>query len=217
MATHAKSSKVALTRERRQETWHNLTSEQQEVLKQHIRYQHTSLFVDQNLIGHGSTWQFVTYNYNDSYDANNGPQLYCDCGRRLKHQYVLQNEDGTLIKLGITHFADHIGIPEAVMRQLQTKIHHLDFGLDELLQRIRRHAGLNSEMRQWFIDNHTAYPDLPVDAIDFVAHSLPLEKDIQAEIVRQYKKATYTPKPRQPRRKKSKLNKAAWQELFRDT
>ena len=216
MATHAKSSKVSLTKERRQETWHNLTSEQQAVLKQHIRYQHTSLFVDQNLIGHGSTWQFVAYNYNDNYDANTGPQLYCDCGRRLKHQYVLQNQDGTLIKLGITHFADHIGIPEAVMRQLQTKIHHLDFGLDELLQRIRRHAGLNSEMRQWVIDNHTAYPDLPVDAIDFVAHSLPLEKDVQAEIVRQYKKATYTPKPRQPRRKKPKLNKAAWQELFRD-
>ena len=132
MAT-AKTKKVALTRERRQETWHNLTPEQQAVLKQHIRYQHTSLFVDQNLVGHGKNWEFVAYNYNDNYDSNSGPQLYCDCGRRLKHQYVLQNEDGKLIKLGITHFADHIGIPEAVMRQLQTQIHHLDFGLDELL------------------------------------------------------------------------------------
>ncbi|MCW0926269.1 hypothetical protein [Weissella sp. LMG 11983] len=47
MAT-AKTKKVALTRERRQETWRNLTTEQQAVLKQHIRYQHTSLFVDQN-------------------------------------------------------------------------------------------------------------------------------------------------------------------------
>ena len=72
MAT-AKTKKVALTRERRQETWHNLTPEQQAVLKQHIRYQHTSLFVDQNLVGHGKNWEFVAYNYNDNYDSNSGP------------------------------------------------------------------------------------------------------------------------------------------------
>lgn len=63
----------------------------------------------------------------------------------------------------------------------------MDFGLNELLQRIRRHAGLNSEMRAWFIDNHTAYPDFPIDAVDFVSNNY-LGKGCTGWIVRQYKK-----------------------------
>ncbi|WP_314425830.1 hypothetical protein [Leuconostoc lactis] len=212
--TRPKSHKVALTKARRQETWQQLTAEQQAVLIQHIRYRQTSLMMDRQLFGRDGQWLFKAYHFNDAYDTPTEKQLYCACGRRLKHQYVLENGEGTEIRLGITHFADHLGIPETVMRQLQTQIHHINFGLDEILQRIRRHAGLNPTMQQWFITHHHNYPDLPPDALDFVRVGLPLEKPVQADIFRYYKQATYQPKPRRP--KPAKLSQKAWAALFQD-
>lgn len=210
-----KSNKVSLTKERRQETWTQLSSEQQLAIQRHIRYQQTSLFMNYELVGHGRHWSLVDYHENLNYDTKNSPQLYCDCGRRLKHQYVLINDLGEQIKLGITHFAYHIGISEQVARQLQAQIHHLNFGLDELLQRIRRHAGLNSDMQRWFLDNQDLFADAPTHTVDFVTNNLPPDREIQAEIVRAYKKDTYVKKPR-VRKKTTKLNKNAWQEIFRD-
>ncbi|HCH60615.1 MAG TPA: hypothetical protein DEW45_04060, partial [Leuconostoc lactis] len=116
--TRPKSHKVALTKARRQETWQQLTAEQKAVLIQHIRYRQTSLMMDRQLFGRDGQWLFKAYHYNDAYDTPTEKQLYCACGRRLKHQYVLENGEGTEIRLGITHFADHLGIPETVMRQL---------------------------------------------------------------------------------------------------
>ncbi|MGX7041793.1 hypothetical protein ACWN9M_08540 [Leuconostoc lactis] len=43
---------------------------------------------------------------------------------------------------------------------------------------------------------------------------LPLEKPVQADIVRYYKQATYQPKPRRP--KPAKLSQKAWAALFQD-
>lgn len=212
--TKPKSTKVALTKARRQETWQQLTPAQQAVLTQHIRYRQTSLLMNRQLLGRDGQWFFKAYNYNPGYDTPSAKQLYCDCGRRLKHQYVLQNASGTRVQLGIIHFADHLGLSETVMKQLQTQIHHIDFGLDEILQRIRRHAGLNSEMQHWFLSHHQDYPNLPTDTLDFVSQGLPLEKHIQAEIIRQFKKATYQPKPQRPKLKK--LSKKTWTALFQD-
>ncbi|MGK4144582.1 hypothetical protein AB0X56_04815 [Weissella paramesenteroides] len=213
--TKQKTKKVSLTKQRRAETWHQLTSEQQAVIQKHIRYEQTSLFMNHELVGHGRHWSLVAYHENFNYEDTHKPQLYCDCGRRLKYQYVLANDLGEEIKLGITHFADHIGISEPVARQLQTEIHQLNFGLDELLQRIRRHAGLNQEMRHWFIDHQMAFKNLPPQTVEFILQNLPPEREVQADIVRAFKKATYVKKPR-THHKKSKLDKNAWQELFRD-
>jgi len=217
MVKHPRSTKVSLTRQKRQETWQQLTTEQKRVIQAHIRFQHTSVFVDQNFVGLTGEWEFVAYYFNDNYDDHHGPQLYCDCGRRLKHQYVLQNQTGQLIKLGITHFADHLGVPEDVVKQLQTQLHHINFGLDELLQRIRRHAGLNADMRTWFLTHQHEFNDLPTEAVPFIENQLPIDKENQATIVRAYKKATYVPKPTTtPKPRKKKLNRQVWQELFRD-
>lgn len=215
VSKYPKSKKVSLTKQRRQETWAQLSYEQQLVIRRHIRYQQTSLFMNYELVGHGRHWSLTDYRENFNYDTQIGPQLYCDCGRRLKHQYILVNDLGDEIKLGITHFADHIGIPEKVARQLQAEIHHLNFGLDELLQRVRRHAGLNADMQRWFLSHQDLFPDAPVHTADFINNNLPPDRDIQADIVRKYKKATYVKKPR-THTKKAKLSKNAWQEIFRD-
>ena len=213
--TKPKTKKISLTKQRRAETWQRLTKEQQSVIQKHIHYQQTSLFMNHELIGHGRHWSLVAFHENMNFNSPSSPQLYCDCGRRLKYQYVLTNNLGEEIKLGITHFADHIGIPEAVARQLQAEIHQLNFGLDELLQRIRRHAGLNQEMRNWFIIHQDEFDDLPPNTVDFITQNLPPERKIQTDIVRAYKKATYV-KKEHVHRKKTKLNKKAWQEIFRE-
>jgi hypothetical protein len=70
-------------------------------------------------------------------------------------------------------------------------------------------------MQRWFLDNQDLFADAPTHTVDFVTNNLPPDREIQAEIVRAYKKDTYVKKPR-VRKKTTKLNKNAWQEIFRD-
>lgn len=146
------TKKTVLDRQTRQAIWQQLTYEQQQVLNNHVRFWQTSLFMNQNLLGESTDWEFQAYQLNENYDQPTLPQLFCDCGRRLKHQYVLVNQvSGKVIKLGISHFADHAQIPEPVMRQLQSQIHQLNFGLDETLRRVRRGVRLKPEVKEWLL------------------------------------------------------------------
>lgn len=150
------TKKTVLSKEERQRIWQLLTPAQQAVLNEHVRYRQTSLFTNSNLLGESTDWEFVAYNLNENYDSHDGEQLFCDCGRRLKHQYILQNQSsGKVLKLGISHFADHAQIPEPIMRQLQTQIHQLNFGLDETLRRYRRGVRLNANVKAWLLTQKT--------------------------------------------------------------
>lgn len=167
------TKKTVLSKEERQRIWQLLTPAQQAVLNEHVRYRQTSLFTNSNLLGESTDWEFVAYQLNENYDNVQGEQLFCDCGRRLKHQYMLQNQtSGKMLKLGISHFADHAQIPEPIMRQLQTQIHQLNFGLDETLRRYRRGVKLNPAVKAWLLaqDTHNYAPFTQ----EYVAVDLPL-------------------------------------------
>lgn len=210
MFMKTRSSKTTLTKGERQRLLGLLTPEQRVVIQNHVRFQRTSLFANQNLLGESTNWEFMEYHFNDNYDTNQGPQLFCDCGRRLKHQYILRNlNSGKTLKLGINHFADHTDIPEKVMKQLQNEIHHLDFGLDETLRRFRRGVKLNPELEAWLLKEKPEQFDKY--AFDYAKVALPLTvEDTQlvrnefAKHERQLKKASEPVKPRTRRTKKVK-------------
>lgn len=168
-----KTKKTVFTKETRQEIWQQLTPRQQKVLNEHVRYRQTSLFTNHNLLGEVTDWIFVAYHLNVNYDDLTQTQLYCDCGRRLKHQYWLKNKtSGKVLRLGINHFADHANIPEQVMHQLQMQIHQLNFGLDETLRRYRRGVKLNPEIKTWLLQQNAK--DYSPFVMDYAQVNLPL-------------------------------------------
>ncbi|ABE00566.1 hypothetical protein [Ligilactobacillus salivarius] len=47
----------------------------------------------------------------DNNQGKNIPKLKCECGKKLRYQYILRSSSGKELKLGVTHFAQHAGIP----------------------------------------------------------------------------------------------------------
>ncbi|GGA80526.1 DUF3895 domain-containing protein [Ornithinibacillus halotolerans] len=63
-------------------------------------------------------------------------QLYCECGRPLRYQYVVQNNvTGEIKRFGMTHFQEHTGISPQLAREIVKGIERIDYELDEILQK----------------------------------------------------------------------------------
>lgn len=211
-----KTTKTVLDKAERQRIWQLLTPNQQTVLNNHVRYRQTSLFINSNLLGEASDWEFAAYQLNENFDYPNAPQLYCDCGRRLKHQYTLiNNTSGKKLRLGISHFADHASIPENVMRQLQNQIHQINFGLDETLRRYRRGVQLKPEIKAWLLKQNRqiyskfvfeyAQVDLPLTIEDTAIVRSNFGKYERAQVK---KLAPSKPRKRRTKKVKKQENKA---------
>ena len=80
-------------------------------------------------------WDFVEHIY---IEDNNWHQvgLQCDiCNHALREQYTLQNKlDGRVIHYGKDCFAVQTSLPTFVLREVE----HIDYELDELLQKIKK-------------------------------------------------------------------------------
>lgn len=81
-------------------------------------------------------WELLDY-----IDA--GPQwrtessLFCECGRQLRLQYVIENKKTHELKrFGITHFEEHTGIPAYLALQIKNGMASIDYELDEILIKI---------------------------------------------------------------------------------
>ncbi len=60
--------------------------------------------------------------------------LYCDCGRRLKNQFILRSRTtGRQLFLGISHFQQHASIPHKVAREIQAGINEINLYMDSIL------------------------------------------------------------------------------------
>ncbi|MCT4395473.1 hypothetical protein EFS54_00335 [Periweissella beninensis] len=211
-----KTTKTILSKAERNRLWQTLTAPQKTVLLAHLRYQQASIFTNNNLLGKATDWQFMAYRYNQYYDEpKQHEQLYCACGRRLKHQYILKHQlTGEQLALGINHFADHTDIDAAIMRQLQAKIHEVNFGLDETLRRYRRGVKLKPAIVTWlttqksnqFSDTILAYAqaNLPLTVAD-----TQLVRQAFAKYERQQQKASNpNQRPRQTKKQKRIQNQA---------
>ena len=125
---------TALSVKKRTEVYRTLNSEQQALITKHRKFKIRSLFLKNNYLD-DSEWEFETVNTDWSYDRQEKSyHLFCDCGKALKYQFVLKStKNKKLIKLGISHFADHLGISQMVANEIKTGVNHIDIALDELL------------------------------------------------------------------------------------
>lgn len=122
----------------RQEMLQNFTDSQQEILMKH--YKHYKHYKQDALMTRiyqiDEDWQLIDFkiNYNYGLVDDEAHNLYCECGRQLKYQYVIysQKED-KVFKLGIEHFKKHMDIPQNVANQIKNHSYKMDSWLDEIL------------------------------------------------------------------------------------
>lgn len=128
-----------LTIRERWEIYARLTIPQRQVIDSHRKFLIRSAFIEDSYLNQ-SDWEFVDLKIDETYPEKHKKErmLYCDCGRRLKFQYVLRSKkSGENIKLGIQHFKDHLNMPGEVAKEVNQRMNQVDFGLDELLWRKR--------------------------------------------------------------------------------
>ncbi|WP_171038244.1 DUF3895 domain-containing protein [Aquibacillus sediminis] len=116
------------------------------------------------------SWQLEDY-IDAGPDWQKHSQLYCQCGRRLRYQYIVQNmETGEVKMFGINHFEDHFGIPPKLVKEIKNGIAQIDFEMDEVLAKITSGWTLADE-------GIAAIPpsiEIPKDIQEHVDHDIPL-------------------------------------------
>ncbi|MBT2218606.1 DUF3895 domain-containing protein [Virgibacillus dakarensis] len=81
-------------------------------------------------------WEFVDYIDAGPHWRMNLP-LFCECGRSLRYQYIVQNNKTNEIrKFGSTHFQEHTGIPAHMTQAILKGFEQIDYELDEILLKI---------------------------------------------------------------------------------
>lgn len=127
---------------------HTLSSDQKEFIELNLKRSRKDVF-DTNLardkgeesinIQDEDEWGFSEYNYDE--DQN----LKCECGRSLKHQFVVINKStGVIRKFGKDHFHIHTGIPKQIVNDILKGFGKIDYDLDELLYKVK--CGWNREV-----------------------------------------------------------------------
>lgn len=119
----------------RQEMLQNFTDNQQEILMKYYKnYKKDALMT--RIYQIDEDWQLIDFkiNYNYRLVDDEAYNLYCECGKQLKYQYVIysQKED-KVFKLGIEHFKQHLDIPQSIANQIQNHSYKLDSWLDYIL------------------------------------------------------------------------------------
>lgn len=127
---------VTLTRKQREEILTQLTKDQVEALGQFTRYAMLSKFHTGHYLKN-TDWQFVGLIVDPWYHQAHqhlGENLYCDCGRRLKNQFILRSRStGRQLSLGITHFQQHASIPAKVAYEIQQGVNEVHLYMDSIL------------------------------------------------------------------------------------
>ncbi len=150
-----------LTSEERQKLATHLNQTQRDFLAEQRRYRLQSQFLNASLEA-GADWEFVDYHE----DPQMTGQLKCECGRTLKYQYVVvEKKTGVVHKFGITHFAQHMAVPEKVAHQVASGIQRIDVGLDEILVNTFQEHLVPS---QSLVDFITAHPETSRYAEEFM-------------------------------------------------
>lgn len=128
-----------LTASARAAIWAQLSETQHDVLQARTLYAGKSqLFND--IYARGSRWRLTAVNIDTRWDQarrnlHAHPHYVCQCGRVVKYQYVLTGAQPPheRLTLGSTHFAQELGIPEDVAREVRQKVNQIQLYMDEVL------------------------------------------------------------------------------------
>lgn len=127
---------TALRAQQRAQIMKSLTADQARALNEFTRYAMLSQFHTNHYL-RNTDWEFQGIVIDPLYHldhAHRGQNLYCDCGRRLKNQFILRSRStGHRLALGISHFQQHASIPETVIREIKRGINEIDLYRDAIL------------------------------------------------------------------------------------
>lgn len=148
-------NKPKYTATERDKIYKSLTTAQQHVLDDYKKRQMSSKILEVSYM-RSSKWEFVGYNIDPDFVQGKKAKFYCECKRPLKYQFVLQARKNPkeVRKLGISHFSDHLGIPEKVVREIYTGLTHVDMSFDELLWLKKRGTKFPSRLWQRYVYAH---------------------------------------------------------------
>lgn len=66
------------------------------------------------------------------------PELKCHCGRPLRYQHIVEHKQTKeVLKLGINHLQEHMGIDATVVKGIMEGFDKIDLELDEILDKVR--------------------------------------------------------------------------------
>ncbi|GAB6431314.1 hypothetical protein bcgnr5372_46140 [Bacillus luti] len=144
--------KTLLSELQRERILQSMSDEQRSYIEEHIRLDRRSMFANELAdFKSDQQWELI-----DFIDAGEISDLKCQCGRRLRRQYIVQNiVTGEIIKLGSTHFEEHTGIPKNIAGQVKKGIHKIQYDLDELLNKFEKQQlskGLIASCKEFGVD-----------------------------------------------------------------
>lgn len=129
-------------------------------------------------------WEFIHYEDAGKHWRKNS-SLYCECGRKLRYQYILKNKTTGLIKsFGLNHLTEHTGIQPEYARQIVKKLSNLERERSEIVNKWINHWTLGSEG----ITKLPAENKIPDDISWHLLHKVPLlEKQLDQlrEVIRE--------------------------------
>lgn len=127
----------------RNRIWRTLNNAQQKIFTKNIRSQMADRLLNQTFRG-AAQWRLFAVNIDYDWEARKaglpcGAPLRCQCGRRLRYQYELESvgRSHKHVKLGSTHFAEHLGIPISVANEVKNRVSSIQSVMDELLVKFR--------------------------------------------------------------------------------
>ena len=129
-----------LTDEKRQRILSKLKYKQIKILSDFTMYKAKSEMITKDFVI-ANDWKladiredaFWNLRSMDNNQVKNIPKLKCECGKNLRYQYILRSSSGKELKLGVTHFAQHAGIPQNIARQIHSRLNKVMIFRDEIL------------------------------------------------------------------------------------
>lgn len=112
----------------------SLPKKRRQFIQEQHKYQLRSYFLNNNY-SLATNWEFIALKVDPYYmQGNKSHNLKCDCGRSLKYQYIIQSvKTGKRLKLGISHFKDHLNITDELANEIKRNISKVDLAINELL------------------------------------------------------------------------------------
>lgn len=150
---------IALTHQQRENILQHLTTDQVQALSEFTRYAMLSRFHTYHYLKQ-TDWEFQGMVVDPWYQRqrdHSGDNLYCDCGRRLKNQFILRSRTtGQQLFLGISHFQQHASIPQKVTNEIKAGINEINLYMDRIL--LDYQAGRRFPQKRFqFVVNHQGF------------------------------------------------------------
>ncbi|WP_155286154.1 hypothetical protein [Lacticaseibacillus zhaodongensis] len=174
-----------MTARNRAQMWAQLNAQQLTVLQKYSMYALKSQMFNQ-IYARGAQWTLVDVRTDYHWDEHKAGRkaagrLHCMCGRVVKHQYVLQSvtDHRRVVRLGITHFEQEMGIPQAIASEVHQRLNQVELYMDEILTYYKRGrrfpAGLYQEAQaRGVLAQNVDATSFAAKMADFAAADFPL-------------------------------------------